>query len=288
MVSRSKVRNILDTPINPLDLTPSLLGNELRQGFERQEFKIHYQPIVVLQTNKIIGFEALLRWQHPSRGMVPLTEFMPVVEETGLMIPIGWWVIREACRQMRVWQEQFPTEAPLTISVNISSKQFSQPDLVAQIKEILQETDLDAASLRLEIPESVILQNINFANEKILQLKALGVQLQIDNLGIGYSFLSLLQRLPNRVCYEKFDRLNVDRSLVSQIDNDQESLEILQTIVATAHNLGMDMTVAGVETAGQLSQLNALACEYGQGYFFSKPVESETAGTLIGSQLQPT
>lgn len=288
LVSRSKVRNILDTPINPLDLTPSLLGNELRQGFERQEFKIHYQPIVVLQTNKIIGFEALLRWQHPSRGMVPLTEFMPVVEETGLMIPIGWWVIREACRQMRVWQEQFPTEAPLTISVNISSKQFSQPDLVAQIKEILQETDLDAASLRLEIPESVILQNINFANEKILQLKALGVQLQIDNLGIGYSFLSLLQRLPNRVCYEKFDRLNVDRSLVSQIDNDQESLEILQTIVATAHNLGMDMTVAGVETAGQLSQLNALACEYGQGYFFSKPVESETAGTLIGSQLQPT
>ena len=176
---------------------------------------------------------------------------------------------------------------PLTISINLSSKQFYQPLLSKQINQVLQKTNLDACSLRLEIPENVILQNLDFANEQILQLKALGVQLQIDNLGIGYSFLSLMQRLPNRMCYEHFDRLNVDRSLISQIDKDEESREILQTIIAIASNLGMDMTVAGVETAAQLARLNALECEYGQGYFFSKPVESEAASTLINSQLQP-
>jgi len=290
-VSRPRRRNILDTTIITTNLTPSLLGSDLQQAFEHQKFQIYYQPIVILQTNKIVGFEALLRWQHPTRGMVSPVDFMPVAEETGLVIPIGWWAIREACRQMQVWQKQFLTEKPLTISVNLSGKQFSQANVVKRIEEILQETGLDASSLRLELPESVVLQNIELTNEKVLQLKALGVQLQIDNLGIGYSFLSLLQRLPNRMCYEKFDGLNVDRSLVSQIDNDEESdeesLETLQTIMAIARNLGIDMAVAGVETAGQLAQLNALKCKYGQGYFFSKPVESKTASTLIRSQLQP-
>ena len=228
-----------------------------------------------------------MRWHHSTKGIISPAEFMPVLEETGLIIPIGVWMLHQACRQMRQWQEQFPTEKPLTISINLSSKQFYQPLLSKQINQVLQKTGLDACSLRLEIPENVILQNLDFANEQILQLKALGVQLQIDNLGIGYSFLSLIQRLPNRMCYEHFDRLNVDRSLVSQIDKDEESLEILQTIIAIARNLGMDMTVAGVETAAQLARLNALECEYGQGYFFSKPVESEAASTLINSQLQP-
>ncbi len=278
--------NILDTPINTIELVPSPLDTDLKQAFERQEFQIHYQPIVVLQTNKIIGFEALLRWQHPTRGIVSPAEFMPLLEETGLIVPIGWWALRKACRQMRQWQEQF-SPAPLTISVNLSSKQFYQPLLCQRIEQALSEAELNACSLRLEIPENVILQNIDLANEKLLQLKALGVQLQVDNLGIGYSFLSLIQRLPSRMCYEHFNLLNVDRSLVSQIDRDEESLEILQTIMAIAHNLNMDLTVAGVETAGQLARLNTLKCEYGQGYFFSKPVESEAAGTLIGSQLQP-
>lgn len=283
----SRRKTILDTPIQAIAHTPSPLEKDLQQAFERQEFQILYQPIVVLQTNRIIGFEALLRWQHPTKGMLSPAEFLPVIEETGLIIPTGWWMLHQACHQMRQWQKQFPTEKPLTISVNLSSKQFYQADLSQQIQQVLQRTGLDACSLRLEIPENVILQNLEFANEKILQLKQLGVQLQIDNLGIGYSFLSLIQRLPSRMCYEYFDRLNVDRSLVSQIDKDQESLEILQTIVAIARNLNMDMTVAGVETAAQLARLNALKCEYGQGYFFSKPVESEAATTLIGAQLQP-
>ncbi len=279
--------NILDTPINAIELVPSLLEKELEQAFERQEFQTHYQPIVVLQTNKIIGFEALLRWQHPTRGIVSPTEFMSGIEETGLIVPIGWWGLRKACRQMRQWQEQFSTQTPLTISVNLSSKQLSQPDLSQRIEQALSESGLNPCSLRLEIPENVIVQNIELANQKLLQLKALGIQLQINNLGIGYSFLSLIQRLPNRICYEQFDRLNVDRSLVSQIDSDKESLEILQTITAIARNLNADITVAGVETAGQLARLNTLKCQYGQGYFFSKPVESEAVGTLIGSQLQP-
>jgi FlaA1/EpsC-like NDP-sugar epimerase/EAL domain-containing protein (putative c-di-GMP-specific phosphodiesterase class I) len=262
------------------------LENDLRQVLERQEFRIHYQPIVFLQTNKIIGFEALLRWQHPTRGLVSCAEFMPVVEKTGSIVPIGWWVLREACRQMQAWQEQFPTEPPLTISVNLSQGQFLQPDLIEQIEQILMETSLDARSLRLEIAESVVRENSESANARLLQLKALGVQLQIDQLGIGYSLLSGIQLLPNPICYEKFDTLKVDRSLVSQIDIDNESLEIVQSIVASANHLGMDMAATGVETAGQLAQLRALKCEYGQGYFLSKPVERETAGTLIAAQLQ--
>jgi EAL domain-containing protein (putative c-di-GMP-specific phosphodiesterase class I) len=262
-------------------VTPLQLENDLRQALERQEFRIHYQPIVLLQTKEINGFEALLRWQHPKRGLVSAEEFISVAEETGLIVPIGWWVLREACRQIRTWQEKFPADPPLTISVNLSSSQFFQQNLIKQIDQILKETDLDARSLRLEITESVVIENLEYASATLLQLKALGIQLQIDNLGMGYSFLSLAQCLPHLLDYEKFDRLKIDRSLVSRIDIDNESLEIFQTVVATAHDLGMDITAAGVETAGQLAYLRPQECEYGQGYLFSKPVESETARELI-------
>ena len=276
----------LDTAIHTQTVAPLQVGEDLRLPFEHQAFRIHYQAIVHLQTNKIIGFEALMRWQHPQRGLVSADEFMPVAEETDLIIPIGWWVLREACRQMRGWQEQFPAQAPLTINVNLSSKQFFQPDLIQQIEQVLQETTLDARSLRLELAESILMENLDAATDIMLQLKALGVQLQVDQLGIGYSFLSRLQRLPNLMCYEKFNRLKIDRSLVSLIDIDNESLEIVQKIVASANDLGMDITATGVETVGQLAKLKALQCEYGQGYFLSRPVGGEAARTLIGSQLQ--
>lgn len=272
----------LDISMYTHTVAPLQVGNDLRQALEFQAFQIHYQPIVSLQTNRIIGFEALLRWQHPQRGLVACAEFMPVVEETGLIIPIGWWVIHEACRQMGAWQEQFPVAPPLTISVNLSGRQFVQPDLIKQIEQILQKTELDACSLKLEIAESVVIENPDAATTTLLQLRALGVQLQIDQLGIGYSFLSRIQRLPNLICYQKFDTLKVDRSLISQIDIDNESLEIFQKIVVSAKDLGMDMTAAGVETAEQLAKLKALKCEYGQGYLFSKSVEGEVARTLIG------
>ncbi len=271
----------LDIAMHVQTVTPLQLENDLRQALERQEFRIHYQPIVLLQTKEINGFEALLRWQHPKRGLVSAEEFISVAEETGLIVPIGWWVLREACRQIRTWQEKFPADPPLTISVNLSSSQFFQQNLIKQIDQILKETDLDARSLRLEITESVVIENLEYASATLLQLKALGIQLQIDNLGMGYSFLSLAQCLPHLLDYEKFDRLKIDRSLVSRIDIDNESLEIFQTVVATAHDLGMDITAAGVETAGQLAYLRPQECEYGQGYLFSKPVESETARELI-------
>lgn len=279
--SGRKVRrsNVLDITMHTHTVAPLRRGKDLRQVLEA--LRIHYQPIVHLQNNKIIGFEALLRWQHPQRGLVCLAEFMPVVEETSLIIPIGWWVLREACCQMRAWQEQFPTDPPLTISVNLSAREFFQPDLIKQLEQILKETDLDACSLRLEITESLVMKNLEAATAKLLSLKAIGVQLQIDQLGIGYSFLNRLQCLPNLICYQKFDKLKVDRSLISQIDIDEESLEIVQKIVAIAHDLGMDITAAGVETVGQLAQLRVLECEYGQGYLFSKPLESEAARKLI-------
>lgn len=247
-----------------------------------RRFKFTTSPLCRCKPIELLVLKLFLRWQHPQRGLVACAEFMPVVEETGLIIPIGWWVIHEACRQMGAWQEQFPVAPPLTISVNLSGRQFVQPDLIKQIEQILQKTELDACSLKLEIAESVVIENPDAATTTLLQLRALGVQLQIDQLGIGYSFLSRIQRLPNLICYQKFDTLKVDRSLISQIDIDNESLEIFQKIVVSAKDLGMDMTAAGVETAEQLAKLKALKCEYGQGYLFSKSVEGEVARTLIG------
>lgn len=263
------------------DRAVSLLQLEtgLRRAIENQEFKLHYQPIVSLETGRITGFEALVRWQHPDLGLVSPAEFIPVAEETGLIVPIGSWVMREACRQMRVWQAHFTASLPLTISVNLSLKQFTQPDLVAKIEQILYESSLDAHRLKLEITESLLLENAESATAMLLQLRALGVQLSIDDFGTGYSSLSHLHRLP-------FNTLKIDRSFVSNMDVGSKNAEIVRAIATLAHNLGMDVTAEGVETADQLAQLRALQCKHGQGYFFSKPVDGKAAGALIAQNLQ--
>ena len=250
------------------------LETDLQRALKRQEFRIHYQPIVALKSGNITGFEALIRWQHPQRELVSPAEFIPVAEETGLIVPITWWILREACRQMRFWQVQFPALAPLTISVNLSAKQFLQPDLITQIEQILQETNLDARSLALEITESAIIQNAESASFMLKQLQTLGVKLFLDDFGTGYSSLSYLHRFP-------FNTLKIDRSFVSRIGVDGENSEIVRTIITLAHSLGMNVTAEGVETAAQLAQLCAMKCEHGQGYFFSKPLECEAAGALI-------
>jgi EAL domain-containing protein (putative c-di-GMP-specific phosphodiesterase class I) len=246
------------------------LENDLQQAIERQEFQIHWQPIISLENNQISGFEALLRWQHSQQGVVSPAEFMPIAEETGLIIPIGWWVLREACRQMRIWQQEITT-MPLTISVNLSSKQFLQPDLSKQIEQILQETKLAPYSLRLEIPQNIVIENPEITFATLLQLKTLGVQLQIDNFGISYSFLTSFQGSPNLLYYEKFDRLKIDRSLISQIDTDDESLEVVKTIVAIAHELNINMIATGVETARQVAQLKTLNVNMGRDIFSLSP-----------------
>lgn len=254
-----------------------------------QELQVHYQPIVSLADGKIKGFEALMRWHHPVQGLIPPVEFIPIAEETGLIVPLGYWILRQACYQMQTWQERFghslEKSVPLTISVNLSTKQFSQPDLNQRIEQILQETHLDAASLKLEITESVLMENAEAATAMLLKLKVLGVQLYVDDFGTGYSSLSYLQRFP-------VDALKIDRSFVSKMgaddESDPEGTSIIQAIVALATKLGIEVVAEGVETAEQLAQLRALECAdgQGQGYFFSEPLDSKAAEALIAEQPQ--
>ncbi|MBW4639133.1 MAG: EAL domain-containing protein [Gloeocapsa sp. UFS-A4-WI-NPMV-4B04] len=258
-------------------LTLLQLENSLQRAVERLELRIQYQPIVFLETGKITGFEALVRWQHPDRGLILPKDFISIAEETGVIIPVGYWVLREACRQLRAWQLQFP-ENSLTISVNLSNKQFLQADLVTQISQILQETGLDSRYLKLEITESVIMENPEAATVMLLQLKDLGCELHMDDFGTGYSSLSYLHRFP-------FDLLKIDRSFISRMDVNGKDLEIVRALITLARNLNINVIAEGLETAEQLAQLRALQCKYGQGYLFSQPVDQEVAEALIAKSL---
>ncbi|MDQ3753659.1 MAG: EAL domain-containing protein [Acidobacteriota bacterium] len=252
------------------------LENDLRRAVERQEFCVAYQPIIDMKTDKLSGFEALARWQHPERSIVSPAEFIPLAEETGLIVPIGLWILEEACRQTQAWRQQSPANRALTISVNLSGKQLAQPDLIEQIKEILQRTKLDACGLKLEITESVVMENAEQAAKLLGQLRALGVSLSIDDFGTGYSSLSYLHRFP-------VDTLKIDRSFVSRMAGGDENLEIVRTIITLAGNLGMEVIAEGVETTEQKAQLRALKCDYAQGYLFSPPVWAEQAALLLNS-----
>jgi len=256
------------------------LETDLRRAVENQEFRTFYQAIVSLTDWKIFGFEALVRWQHPTRGLVSPAEFIPLAEETGMILWLGRWVLEEACSQMALWKAQFQSSAPEVVSVNLSARQFAQPDLVSQLAQVLEETRLDARQLKLEMTESLVMQNVETASEMLKEMKALGVQLGIDDFGTGYSSLSYLSRFP-------IDTLKADSSFVSRIGEDKENLEIVRTIITLAHNLKMDVIAEGVETAEQLSQLRDLGCEYGQGYYFSRPVSAEEANHLIADLLPP-
>ena len=254
------------------------LETELRQAFEQRKLIIHYQPIVSLKTGQINGFEALVRWNHPTRGILAPAEFIPMAEETGMIISIDRWVLREACRQMRLWQEQFPLIPPLTVSVNLSGNQVAQPDLVEQIELILRETGLEARYLKLEITESTIMENNALTSEMFRRLRNLGVEVQIDDFGTGYSSLGYLHQFP-------VSALKIDRSFVSRMDPTSNNMEIAQTVVILAHDLGMETVAEGVETEQQLDQLKALSCEYGQGFLVSKPLSPEDVNILLANIL---
>lgn len=255
------------------------LETDLRRALDRQEFLIHYQPIISLFSEKIIGFEALLRWQHPQQGLIPPAQFIPVAEETGAIVPIGYWVLKEACRQMSYWQNKFPPMASLTISVNLSSKQFSQPDIIEQIAQIIKETGLEPNCLKLEITESVLMENTQMANSMLTQLRKMNIQLHLDDFGTGYSSLSYLHRFPSSA-------VKIDRSFVSQIGADGENLEIVRAIVSLASSLNIEAIAEGVETVEQLTQLKSLNCQYAQGYYCSKPLDSQSTETLIANGLK--
>ena len=269
--------SMFDTAMHERAVALLQLDHDLRRALERKEFRLHYQPIVSLETAEVTGLEALLRWEHPERGLVPPAEFIPLAEETRLIIPIGRWALEEACRQVRAWKVQFGADLP--VNVNLSGKQLSQPDLVDQITQILQKFSVDGRSLKLEITESVIMENIESVITMLRRLKALGIQSSMDDFGAGCSSLSYLHRLP-------IDVLKIDRSFVSGTYPGVEKLEVVRTVMTLARDLGIDAVAEGVETAEQRAQLKALGCKYGQGYLFSKPVDAEAAGKFIAGWLQ--
>jgi diguanylate cyclase (GGDEF)-like protein len=250
---------------------------DLRRAVERDEFRVVYQPILSLLTGEVAGFEALVRWQHPERGLVSPAEFIPVAEETGRIVEIGRIVLRESCRQLSEWQSRGVVPPALHVSVNLSGKQFAQTHLAAEISEALAETGLDPRSLRLEITESVIMGNAEATCTTLGRLRALGIGVSIDDFGTGYSSLSYLHRFP-------VDILKVDRSFVSRMGEPEENGEIVRTIVTLASNLGMGVVAEGVETERQAGQLRGLGCEYAQGYLFSRPLAADAAERWLASR----
>jgi diguanylate cyclase (GGDEF)-like protein len=265
---------VFDTAMHTSVVERLRLETDLRRAIERCEFQVHYQPIVALRTGRIAGFEALLRWDHPERGPIAPSVFIPLVEETGLILPLGLWVLRAACRQLHAWQERAPELSELRMSVNLSSKQLAQPDLTEQIDQILEETGVAPGDLKLEITESVIMEHPQSAAEVLQRLKDRGIRLSLDDFGTGYSSLSYLHRFP-------FDTLKVDRSFVSRLDVEDGDPVIVRTIVNLAHNLGMHVIAEGVETEGQVERLRDMGCQYAQGYYFSRPVNGDSAGALL-------
>jgi len=247
---------------------------ELRHAVERQEFILHYQPIIALDTEGLVGFEALIRWNHPERGLVGPNEFITATEESGLIVPIGWWVLREACEQAKAWQDGHPELPPLSMSVNISGKLFNQVDFVTAVRRILLDTALPPTSLRLEITESVLLDHADESIAKLAELRKLGVGLHVDDFGTGYSSLTYLQKF-------NYDTLKIDRSFVQNLDAEDGSSAIVQSIITLGKLLGMNIIAEGVENEAQLTHLQQLGCPQVQGYWFSRPVDSQQAAALL-------
>lgn len=254
------------------------MENDLRQALANHELSVNYQPKVRLADRHICGFEALARWRHPQRGWIPPGEFIPVAEETGLIHELDMWVLREACFQMKKWHVEYPSDPPLSVSVNLSPSQFGQPYLVEEIAEVLRETELDPANLRLEVTEGVLMDDQEVARVILDRLKLLGVGLKIDDFGTGYSSLAYLAHLP-------FDTLKIDRSFTMQLWGGDCNTDIVRSILDMAHTLGMEVVAEGVEENAQVKSLISMGCEYGQGFFFSKPVPAQDAAVLLADMM---
>jgi diguanylate cyclase (GGDEF)-like protein/PAS domain S-box-containing protein len=241
------------------------LENELRHALDRTEMRLHYQPIVDLQAGGIVGYEALVRWEHPDRGLLSPAVFLPVAEESGLIVPLGRWVLREACRQLRQWRDTVPGMAERFVAINFSTREFAQLGLVEMILRALHENGLPSNAIRLEITESVLIDNPQRALEVMRQLRSVGIELSIDDFGSGYSSLNYLHRYP-------FNTLKIDREFVRQIDGNDKSREIVRAIVVLAHSLGLSVVAEGSESSVQTDELRQLECEFGQGYHLGMPL----------------
>lgn len=265
---------VFDTGLRERARTRLELEGDLRVALGRSELQVFYQPILSLASGKITGFEALLRWFHPVRGLITPDDFIPLAEETGLILPIGRWVLKEACRQLVVWQRKFPNEPPLSMSVNISSRQFAQPVFYEQIQQILKETGLDPHTLKLEITESLFMDSSKTTIDNLNRLRQMGVQLLIDDFGTGYSSLGYVQHFP-------IDTIKIDRIFINQMSEKDNDSEIARTIVQLARKLGLDTIAEGIETEEQLILLKGLDCTYGQGWLFSKALSWEKIEALL-------
>lgn len=279
---RGKAQHVVfDASMQTDTLAQLVLENDLRHAIERHELRLHYQPIVRLETGEVTEVEALLRWQHPTRGLLAPMVFIPLAEETGLIVPIGGWVLKEACRQVASWQAAFPRNPPLTVSVNLSPRQFQQPNLVEQVEQTLCETGLSAHSLKLEITEGTIMRDVETTATALSGLKRLGVQLAVDDFGTGYSSLAYLSRLP-------LDILKIDRSFVRGIDRDGEDTAIVRAIISMAKSMHLSVTGEGIETAEQAALLRTWACDLGQGFYYSRPLEAANLEALLGKDALPS
>jgi len=256
------------------------LEQDLHHALDRHELEVYYQPIVSLSEARLTGFEALLRWNHPVRGLVLPAEFIPMAEDTGLIVPIGTWVLHEACRQLRSWDEEFPAAEDLVVNVNLSARQCTHPDLLQEVRRILDDTGMPPSRLKLEITEGVVLEHSEVVGNVLRELRTLGVHLGLDDFGMGYSALSYLQNFP-------FQTIKIDRAFVSGMEAGSNT-EIIRAIVSLAAGLSMDVTAEGIETADQVSWLQELSCEFGQGYYFDRPLTAEHARAILqqGTKLE--
>jgi diguanylate cyclase (GGDEF)-like protein len=278
--SQGKARiEVFDAAMRARALNRLQLETELRGALDRAELRLHYQPVFSIQTGRLIGFEALVRWQHPDRGLLATADFSVVAEETALVIPIGWWAFDQVCRQVRLWHDQFHDAASLTISVKLSPKQYAHKDLVAEIEKRLDRAGLDGHWLKIEITESAIMSDPETAAVTLGALRSLGVQLGIDDFGTGQSSLSYLQRFP-------IDTLKIDRTFINRLTRTTKDHEIVQAIVSFAHNLGINVVAEGVESTQQLDALVSMGCEYIQGYQSPSLLDGANAEQMLAGCLR--
>jgi len=254
------------------------LETDLRQSIRRKELALYYQPIVELATGNIVGAEALIRWHHPTQGLIPPDRFIPIAEETGFILKLGHWVLREACHSLRHWQQQQVVTSSFSISVNVSACQFAQLDFVKQLDEILAETQLDPQCLKLEITETVIMQDIPSVADNISNLQQRSIQLSIDDFGTGYSSLSYLHSF-------SVENLKIDRSFINRLHKKKSNFRLLTAIVEIGKAMKMNLIAEGIETSEQLTHLKLLGCQFGQGYLFSKPLPSEEMVDLLSTTI---